>query len=108
VIALLVLGPQRLPGMARSIGRGVRELRNAIRNAGQELGVEDLEKDLRDLNDLRRPGSRLNVAKELGLDELGLDEFNDELHADLNAEDAKKPSTAETAAHDAGATGEKS
>jgi len=29
VIALLVVGPQRLPGLARSIGRGVRDLRTA-------------------------------------------------------------------------------
>lgn len=29
VIALIVVGPQRLPGLARSIGRGLRELRKA-------------------------------------------------------------------------------
>jgi sec-independent protein translocase protein TatA len=30
VIALLVLGPQRLPEVARSVGRGMREFRNAM------------------------------------------------------------------------------
>jgi sec-independent protein translocase protein TatA len=30
VIALIVLGPKRLPEMARNLGRGVREFRNAI------------------------------------------------------------------------------
>jgi sec-independent protein translocase protein TatA len=30
VILLLVLGPTRLPQVARSLGRGVRELRSAI------------------------------------------------------------------------------
>ena len=30
VIALLVLGPQRLPEMARSVGRGMREFRAAL------------------------------------------------------------------------------
>ncbi len=29
VIALLVVGPQRLPALGRSIGRGLRELRKA-------------------------------------------------------------------------------
>ena len=29
VIALIVVGPQRLPALGRSIGRGLRELRNA-------------------------------------------------------------------------------
>ena len=30
VIALVVLGPQRLPEMARSLGRGMREFRAAL------------------------------------------------------------------------------
>ena len=30
IIALLVLGPQRLPQVARSVGRGVREFKQAI------------------------------------------------------------------------------
>ena len=30
VIALIVLGPKRLPEMARNLGRGVREFRQAI------------------------------------------------------------------------------
>ena len=30
VIALIVLGPKRLPEMARNLGKGVREFRDAI------------------------------------------------------------------------------
>ena len=30
VIALLVLGPQRLPVVARNLGRGIREFKEAI------------------------------------------------------------------------------
>ena len=30
VIALIVLGPRRLPQLARSLGRGVREFRQAV------------------------------------------------------------------------------
>ena len=30
VIALIVLGPQRLPEAARALGRGVRELRESL------------------------------------------------------------------------------
>lgn len=30
VVALLVLGPQRLPEMARSVGKGMRELKDSL------------------------------------------------------------------------------
>jgi sec-independent protein translocase protein TatA len=30
LVALLVLGPKRLPGLARALGKGVREFREAI------------------------------------------------------------------------------
>jgi sec-independent protein translocase protein TatA len=33
VIALLVLGPKKLPEVGRSVGRGMREFRNAISGA---------------------------------------------------------------------------
>jgi TatA/E family protein of Tat protein translocase len=32
IIALIVLGPQRLPDVARSVGRGMREFRGALEN----------------------------------------------------------------------------
>lgn len=30
IVALLVVGPKRLPGMAKSVGHGVRELRDSM------------------------------------------------------------------------------
>jgi sec-independent protein translocase protein TatA len=39
VIALLVLGPTRLPDTARSLGRGLRELRESLQGYGR--GVDD-------------------------------------------------------------------
>lgn len=36
VIALIVLGPSRLPETARSIGRGMRELRDAIQSPHED------------------------------------------------------------------------
>ena len=36
VIALIVLGPSRLPEAARSIGKGMREMRNSFQSAGQD------------------------------------------------------------------------
>jgi sec-independent protein translocase protein TatA len=36
VIALIVLGPKRLPETARSIGRGMREMRDALSSDDDE------------------------------------------------------------------------
>jgi len=36
VIALVVLGPSRLPETARSLGRGMRELRDSLQGYGNE------------------------------------------------------------------------
>jgi sec-independent protein translocase protein TatA len=45
IIALIVLGPQRLPEVARSVGRGMREFRSALASAGDDEDEEDDEDD---------------------------------------------------------------
>jgi sec-independent protein translocase protein TatA len=35
-VALLVLGPKRLPELARALGKGMREFRQAMSGEGQE------------------------------------------------------------------------
>lgn len=41
IIALLVLGPSRLPETARSLGKGMRELRNSIQGIGGDDDDDD-------------------------------------------------------------------
>jgi TatA/E family protein of Tat protein translocase len=41
VIALLVFGPQRLPDMARSVGRGMREFRAALASPDRDDDDDD-------------------------------------------------------------------
>jgi sec-independent protein translocase protein TatA len=46
VIALLVLGPQRLPQVARSAGRGLREFKSAL--SGDDDDERELERERRE------------------------------------------------------------
>ena len=43
VIALIVLGPQRLPDVARSVGRGMREFRTALNDESHDDEPEPYE-----------------------------------------------------------------
>jgi sec-independent protein translocase protein TatA len=50
VIALLALGPKRLPAAGRSLGNGIREFRDGIANRGQDTpdeqpGLRAVERD---------------------------------------------------------------
>jgi sec-independent protein translocase protein TatA len=45
VVALLVLGPKRLPEAARSVGRGMRELKDSLAGVNDH---EDEDEDERD------------------------------------------------------------
>ena len=48
VIALIVLGPKRLPEAARSLGRGMRELRESMSGFGDDDEEEDDEPEVLD------------------------------------------------------------
>jgi sec-independent protein translocase protein TatA len=54
VIALVVLGPKRLPEMARNLGRGVREFKEAI---SLDSGDDDDEQRRRDGDEARSKAS---------------------------------------------------
>jgi sec-independent protein translocase protein TatA len=45
VIALIVLGPKKLPEAARSVGRGMRELRESFQGATEPDPYENYESD---------------------------------------------------------------
>jgi sec-independent protein translocase protein TatA len=51
IVALLVLGPKRLPEVGRSLGNGIREFKDSLSNIGgddddNDLDVEDAPKPL--------------------------------------------------------------
>jgi sec-independent protein translocase protein TatA len=43
IIALIVLGPKRLPEVGRSVGRGMREFKEAITGENEEEEKETLQ-----------------------------------------------------------------
>lgn len=49
IIALIVLGPQRLPEAARSVGRGVREFRGAL--SSNMMGDDDDRDDVEEVDE---------------------------------------------------------
>lgn len=71
VAALVILGPERLPGAVRWTTRSLRQVRDyasgATSQLKQELGPEfdDLRKPLADLNELRGMTPRAVVTKHL-------------------------------------------
>jgi len=44
IVALLVIGPKKLPELARTLGKGVRELKSAMQ--GLKDNIDDVEKDI--------------------------------------------------------------
>jgi sec-independent protein translocase protein TatA len=36
IVALLIIGPKKLPDMGRSVGRGMREFKHAVTGGGDE------------------------------------------------------------------------
>ena len=56
VIALIVLGPKKLPEVGRSLGRGMREFKDSV--SGMSLHGDDDEEDERSLRADSTPKTR--------------------------------------------------
>jgi sec-independent protein translocase protein TatA len=60
IIALIVLGPARLPEVARSVGRGMREFRSALTGAAGDDRYDD--EDDEDVDELEPPDEDEDLA----------------------------------------------
>ncbi|HEV8564639.1 MAG TPA: twin-arginine translocase TatA/TatE family subunit [Actinomycetota bacterium] len=54
LIALIVVGPKKLPDLGRTIGRGLREFRKAQDEVRQSLQLDDLKDMKREITDTQR------------------------------------------------------
>lgn len=93
IAALFIFGPDRLPGMAKQAGRGLRQLRdmamNARRDLSRELGPEFEDFDLRDLNP--KQFVQKHVLDDIDEDDVRLDSDLD-VSKDLRVDIDDKPS----------------
>jgi sec-independent protein translocase protein TatB len=63
LIALVVLGPRRLPQMARDLGSFVREARSSLDEFREELDSEEVDEAGRDVEELKnKPASSRDLG----------------------------------------------
>lgn len=74
IVALVVVGPERLPGLARQLGTVVRDLRRMYTNLRSDLGPEfdDIEQSIRELRALDPRQQVRDYSRNL-LDDLSAD-----------------------------------
>ena len=82
VMALLVIGPKKLPDLARALGKGMAELKKATQEVKESLEVDESLKEVK--KDLEDSVSGLNQP----LDSLGMNKWEDIVTA--QAEEDKK------------------
>lgn len=51
IVALLVIGPKKLPDLARSLGKGLAEFRRATDDVKESLNVEQIKNEADDFKD---------------------------------------------------------
>jgi TatA/E family protein of Tat protein translocase len=57
IVALIVLGPKRLPGLARALGHGIREFREAIGQGESAAEREQHAQPVDPVEPVRSPGA---------------------------------------------------
>jgi len=83
VIALLVIGPERMPELARKIGQFTAKMRRFVNSMKEESQVQETLREFKDSMNLEEEKTNLqNITKDI---EKGLD-FND-----VNLDDFKRP-----------------
>ncbi len=64
IIALLVIGPKKLPDVARAMGKGLAEFRRALDNVKDELNVDQIKSDANAFKDSLLFGSADKESQE--------------------------------------------
>lgn len=51
IVALIIIGPKRLPDLAKSLGRGLAEFRRATDDVKDSLNIDGIKDDVSDIKD---------------------------------------------------------
>jgi len=87
VIALIIIGPKKLPDLAKALGRGMAEFRKATDDLRANLDVEDVEGELKGMEEeLADSVSGLIDASEIGEETKGEDDIKSEATKGENKE----------------------
>ena len=83
VIAILVIGPERMPEVARSIGRTLAKIRRFVENTKREMDL-DTQGELKELMDLKNQlRGEIDEVRAIGQDlERDVNQFDEELRRD--------------------------
>jgi len=87
VMALLVIGPKKLPDLARAIGKGMAELKKATQEVKESLEVDESFKEIK--KDLEDSVSGLNQP----LDALSMNKWVEKSFETQGEEDKKRDET---------------
>ena len=95
LIAFVVVGPQDLPKVARALGRGVRYLRNLVREIKRETGFDELDGEIKGIRreiqqDLREMDIRQDLAQAESEIKKGFQAVEDAVDADGIKKDIEK------------------
>jgi len=65
IVAILVIGPKRLPEVAQALGKGLTEFKRAMNNVKEELKIDEVRNDVNEMKDsLLFKNSYLDEEKE--------------------------------------------
>jgi len=51
IVAILVIGPKRLPEVANALGKGLSEFKRAMNNVKEELKIDEVRNDVNEMKD---------------------------------------------------------
>ncbi len=98
-LALIILGPKKLPEIARGLGKAMREFRRATSDLREQF--EEETRELKDVTESLKDEVNLEGEVEFGLEE------GDEIKAEPGAESKEEGAPSPDASNEVEVTGEK-